>query len=170
MAKESLQDKFQITVPYNPNDDSSADGSEWIWPATKILRTRPLKGSYSDGLISDFSLGPKNSQPTPQKDPVPAVSKAAASSNPPNWTDELEWVIRENGGAPLVTASDSDVTNKMMDAKSLLHGFTLHDLGNTDDQYTGEGVDLFYGDAEGKDDANNKYTGFVERNNYLDRN
>jgi hypothetical protein len=166
MAKQSLQDKFQITVPYNPNDDPEAQ--DLVWPPNKAMRTRPVSGSYSDGLISDFSLGPKQQQRV-QKNQTPEVSTIAASSGIANWTDQRECVMKEHGGMGLVTASDSDVHNQMMRAHSLKNGFVLYEMANTDDQYTGEGVDHFYGDAEGEDDAGNKYTGFVERNNYLDR-
>jgi hypothetical protein len=167
MAKQSLQDKFQITVPFNPNDDD--ENRDWVWPTNKTLKPRAIHGGYADGNISEFALGPKGSQHEPMKDPLPYVNMAVAGNDGPTWTDMQEWVWSEHGGAPLVTASDSDVTNSVMQPKHLRDGFTLHDMGNTDDQYTGEGVDQFYGDATGEDDAGNRYSGFVERNNYLDR-
>ncbi len=52
----------------------------------------------------------------------------------------------------------TDVTNHLT-PNALDRGFTKHDMKGTDDQYTGEHTDLFYGDAGG----------FVERNNYMDR-
>jgi hypothetical protein len=172
MAKESLQDKFQVTVPYNPNDDSSSEGDKWVWAQHGTIRPRPLKGGYSDGLISDFSLGPKKGDAIPMKNPggdFERANQATARSDPQAVTDIQEWVIKENGGMDLKLSSQSDVTNSVVKEQHMIDGFTLHELGNADDQYTGEGQDHFYGDAEGQDDAGNKYAGFVERNNYLDR-
>jgi hypothetical protein len=173
MAKESLQDKFQLTVPYNPNDDSSSEGDGWVWAQHEAIRPRPMQGGYSDGLISEFSLGPKKGDAEPI--PVPGgdfevLNQASARNNPPNVSDLQEWVVKEHRGLDLTLMSESDITNSVVATRSLINGFTLHDMGNTDDQYSGEGMDHFYGDAQGEDDGKNKYTGFVERNNYLDRN
>jgi hypothetical protein len=55
-------------------------------------------------------------------------------------------------------AGSTDVSN-MSKIEALRKGFTKAEMKGTDDQYTGEHCDLFYGDAGG----------FVERNNYLDR-
>ena len=49
--------------------------------------------------------------------------------------------------------------------KAYQTGFIRREMKATDDQYNGEHVDLFYGEA--KDELGN--VGFVERNNYLDR-
>lgn len=49
--------------------------------------------------------------------------------------------------------------------EAFAEGFTRKQMNGSDDMYTGEHVDHFYGEAmdeEGK-------TGFTERNNYLDR-
>ncbi len=59
---------------------------------------------------------------------------------------------------PLVLAGTSDVSCDT-NPESLARGFTHRAMGGTDDQYTDEHVDYFYGDVGG----------FVERNNYLDR-
>jgi hypothetical protein len=48
-------------------------------------------------------------------------------------------------------------------------GFTRKEMRGADDVYTGEHIDHFYGEAVGKDDTEQTYEGFVERNNYLDR-
>jgi len=64
------------------------------------------------------------------------------------------------GAMPFDFAGSTDVTDQITaKALSLAQGFTKHDMKGTDDQYTGEHTDLFYGDAGG----------FVERNNYMDR-
>jgi hypothetical protein len=59
---------------------------------------------------------------------------------------------------PLVMAGATDVTNHT-NKGAFVKGFTKAEMKGTDDQYTGEHTDLFYGDAGG----------FVERNNYMDR-
>ena len=59
---------------------------------------------------------------------------------------------------------DTDVTADVEPA-SLEKGYRRRQLNATDDQYGGEHIDLFYGEAvDEKGEA-----GFVERNNYLDR-
>jgi hypothetical protein len=59
---------------------------------------------------------------------------------------------------PLSLAGSSDVSCDT-NVTSLRDGYTRRDMGNCDDQYTGEHVDSFYGDSGG----------FAERSNYLDR-
>jgi len=64
----------------------------------------------------------------------------------------------EQNTMPLSVAGESDVS-KDANPGAFDKGFTKRDMKGTDDQYTGEHVDQFYGDAGG----------FVERNNYMDR-
>lgn len=71
----------------------------------------------------------------------------------------IEEPVIEDNGMKLVLAGSTDVTDNVNMA-DLRRGFDNHDMRGTDDLYTGEHADLFYGDAGG----------FVERNNYLDRN
>jgi len=59
---------------------------------------------------------------------------------------------------------DTDVTNNVT-PMSLKNGFEYDPMAPTDDQYTGEHIEMFYGTAWGDDGRE----GFVERNNYLDR-
>jgi hypothetical protein len=59
---------------------------------------------------------------------------------------------------PLTLAGVADVSGDT-NPEALRNGFTRRDLGNCEDQFTGEHIDLFYGDSGG----------FAERNNYLDR-
>ena len=58
---------------------------------------------------------------------------------------------------PLSMSGATDVTPTT--GKHFSEGFTRLNMKGTDDAYTGEHVDHFYGDAGG----------FCERNNYLDR-
>lgn len=59
---------------------------------------------------------------------------------------------------------DTDVSGNV-EPSSMKNGFRRLGLNGADDQYTGEHVDLFYGEAV--DESGN--AGFAERNNYLDR-
>jgi len=59
---------------------------------------------------------------------------------------------------PFSMAGESDVSADT-NPTSFAEGFKKREMKGTDDQYTGEHCDQFYGDAGG----------FVERNNYLDR-
>ena len=65
----------------------------------------------------------------------------------------------EQNSMPLSLSGRSDVSAHMASRKALEDGFSKLPMKGCDDQYTGEHVDHFYGDAGG----------FVERNNYLDR-
>ena len=77
-------------------------------------------------------------------------------------------VVEENGGMTLSLAGRTDRTNNAR-PEDLKRGWDSHLMRPDDDQYTGEHVDLFYGEVHGQDDGGDTYTGFVERNNYLDR-
>lgn len=55
-------------------------------------------------------------------------------------------------------AGATDVTD-CVNVPDINRGFVKGKMSPTDEEYTGEHVDLFYGDSGG----------FVERNNYLDR-
>lgn len=73
----------------------------------------------------------------------------------------MELTNQENSqqeNMPLSMAGAADVSHDTT-PQAMLNGFTRREMKGTDDQYTGEHVDLFYGDAGG----------FAERNNYLDR-
>jgi hypothetical protein len=65
---------------------------------------------------------------------------------------------------PYVAAGSTDVSNSVNGAM-LKKGYQRQNMLGTDDLYTNEHVEEFYGEAtvDGK-------TGYLERNNYLDRN
>lgn len=74
---------------------------------------------------------------------------------PPGMSQSAQHT--EISNQPLVMSGESDVT--VTKPANWNKGFTNLEMKGTDDCYTGEHVDLFYGDSGG----------FVERNNYLDR-
>ena len=100
--------------------------------------------------------------PVSDEDPGPWV--APSHKHYPNLPVEClpptaiyEPVVAQHG-MKLVTAGATDVTDEV-NPWVFKQGFNRHKMGPTDDMYTGEHADHFYSDAGG----------FVERNNYLDR-
>jgi len=79
------------------------------------------------------------------------------NSMPPGM-DITRQFNTEQHQQPLALSGSTDVS-KDTNPSALEHGFTKRTMKGCDDQYTGEHMDHFYGDAGG----------FVERNNYLDR-
>lgn len=63
-----------------------------------------------------------------------------------------------------VAAGETDVSNSVNGAM-LKKGYQRQEMSGTDDLYTNEHVEEFYGEATVDGE-----TGFLERNNYLDRN
>jgi hypothetical protein len=120
----SLQEKFQITVPYKGEEDDNH--------FVDLKSQRVLYQSEPE----NFRIGQNR------------VYDA---------TSPREKFVQGFGG-------DTDVSNGC-DAKSLDRGYHRMDMGGTDDQYTGEHMDLFYGEVVDEKGQ----SGFVERNNYLDR-
>jgi hypothetical protein len=76
---------------------------------------------------------------------------------PPGMDIGSQWRSEQNQ-QPLSMAGVTDVS-KDTTTRALVEGYTKRKMRGTDDAYTGEHVDHFYGDAGG----------FAERNNYLDR-
>ena len=77
---------------------------------------------------------------------------------PPPGMDISNQQFTEQHQMPLVVSGENDVSKDVTPA-AFRQGFTRREMKGCDDLYTGEHVDLFYGDSGG----------FCERNNYLDR-
>ena len=127
----SLQEKFQITVP-----DRSENGEAW---------TTFESARQSQECVGDYA--PKHSGD---------VDGRKFNEMPPGM--DIDQLTSEINNMPLSMAGESDVS-RVGSAANFEQGFSKRAMKGTDDQYTGEHVDHFYGDAGG----------FVERNNYLDR-
>jgi len=162
MAKNSLQDKFQTSYPYKEEDD---EGMTWEWPKQDAIKARQVSGGYAANSFAHEWQEPAFVNTNRQ---IPYVNRKAAENGATVWTDMQEVTMHMNGGMPLTTMSETDVTN-VIHKNELLNGFCYHDMDSVDDEYTGANQDHFYGVVEGPDDGGNKVEGFVERNNYLDR-
>lgn len=131
----SLAEKFQITVPYSEKKDAGGQ-----WQDQKSVRVTNGIPDQADG----FNNLPKTN--ITRQDGIVESSQVLND-------------FRQGFGGNL------DQTDGLDNPKVFQDGFTRRNMKATDDQYSGEHVDLFYGEAV--DEKGN--VGFVERNNYLDR-
>jgi FtsP/CotA-like multicopper oxidase with cupredoxin domain len=126
-----LQEKFQVIVPVKEEGEDP-----WVSQASQ----RDLRGMEAWSNAT-------STQEDYRKFNLP----------PPGM--EIENQFRsQRDNMPLSMEGETDVS-KDANAQSLARGFKKQEMRPSDDCYTGEHVDHFYGDAGG----------FVERNNYLDR-
>jgi len=124
-----LQEKFQVTVP--AKNDEAPDA--WVFPAPTRNKTRRGPSAINEVDGEKFNFLPPGMELDNQ-------------------------THTEINNMPLSMAGASDVSADT-NSQSFAEGFTRRRMKGSDDQYTGEHVDHFYGDAGG----------FAERNNYLDR-
>lgn len=126
-----LQEKFQTIVPGRVEQGES-------WVSFESQRdTRGLKG-----------FSPKNA--------VDVDLSTALADTPPGMEMSNQRSSQQDN-MPLSMAGATDVSD--CTTTGFANGFKKLEMKGTDDCYTGEHVDHFYGDAGG----------FAERNNYLDR-
>ena len=149
-----VQEKFQVNYPYQVNDDPAEEGESWITDTqARAKKNTPgregLPGGDSNSRFSNLN--------------------SMYNSLPPGMDiedQELADIRRMGvsiaGNNPMGEAT-GDVTRDVT-ARSLVTGFDRKKLLSTDDEYTREHNDAFYEDITVGDD-----TGFVERNNMLDR-
>jgi hypothetical protein len=126
-----LQEKFQITVP-------AKEEAEEPWVSFESSRDLHNVPEWCSVAIND-------------------VDGSKFNQLPPGM-DISNQMRKQITGMPMTMAGETDVS-KDVNPGAFAKGFTKREMKGTDDQYTGEHVDHFYGDAGG----------FVERNNYLDR-
>jgi hypothetical protein len=130
-AMHPLQEKFQILTP-----GKIEEGESW----TSFESTRDLRG------MKDWCA-----------ENAASVDNRKFNFMPPGMElHNQQFSQQEQMGLQAAGATD---VSKDTNSTSISEGFTRRKMSGTDDQYTGEHVDLFYGDAGG----------FAERNNYLDR-
>lgn len=142
---DHLQEKFQITLPPKKTEDDN--GENWASPYS--ARTTGEAGyMHRNNMMTDGlqPYGPKFNQ------------------LPPGMEIDNQMRTRVASNMPLSAAGESDVS-KDANPQAYIKGYTRREMQATDDQYTGEHVDHFYGEAVDE----NGLVGFAERNNYLDR-
>lgn len=135
-----LQEKFQICVP-----TKEEAGEGWVFPGVDNRQSASQRYFGPMDANNSYTL------------PVDEVNELKFNQLPPGMEINNQKRVQIQN-MPLVLAGESDVS-KDTNAQALADGFTKRKMKGCDDQYTGEHVDHFYGDAGG----------FVERNNYLDR-
>jgi hypothetical protein len=126
-----LQEKFQITVPAKEEA-----GEGWV-PFESARQSQEKVGDWNNCSADEVDFRRFNEMP-----PGMDITQKRSEVN----------------NMPFSMAGETDVS-KDTNEGAFYRGFTKRQMKGTDDQYTGEHVDHFYGDAGG----------FVERNNYLDR-
>lgn len=144
MPKGLLQEKFQVTSEEGPKDSNS-------WKSFDSVRTnsRPVETETYTGLY------------TTVRDPK--------MNHLPPGMDITNQDLTFQPEMPLSMAGQTDESNAVT-VKNVRKGWIKRDFSPVEDMYTNEHVEEFYGEATGKDDGGDKVTGFLERNNYLDRN
>ena len=135
----SLQEKFQITAPPEKPDDNS-------WASFGSQRVVGQSGFLHEcNTGATGPLGPKFNMMPPGM----------------NIDNQLRSSIYRQ---PFSMAGMTDVSQDT-NPQAFAEGYKRREMKGTDDQYTGEHMDHFYGEVI--DELGN--AGFAERNNYLDR-
>ncbi|MBA0086150.1 MAG: hypothetical protein HRJ53_14275 [Acidobacteria bacterium Pan2503] len=157
------QEKLQVSIPVYDDEN----GEQWVFPSERYESdidptAGDHKGVYHKWLNRNTAFGEVD-----QAMPLPGDRLARLNIIPPT---EIREPCHEESGFPLSRrAGESDVSGYIARAEALRDGFTHCPMVATDDQYTGQHADLFYGTPIGKNDAGDVYESFAERNNYLDR-
>jgi len=140
-----LAEKFQITVPYSEKGHALEDKDEGKWVSFESARYVDDNPQPNHG--NKFNI-------IPDADIFRSLQENGKDTRSNNFKQGY-------GGNTDVSAPPV-----FKDMEKTAHlGFARLDMKATDDQYSGEHVDLFYGEAV--DEFGN--VGFAERNNYLDR-
>lgn len=139
-----VQEKFEARVEENANDDAQNG-----WASDKSVRTKKGVPGREGRAGGDWDSK--------------TMDNAVHYQSLPPGTDITDAEISDVRKQRLITAGTDDVTDNPSggDFKS---GFVKLRLQPTDDMYTREHNDAFYDDV-----TVDGVTGYVERNNYLDR-
>jgi hypothetical protein len=134
----SLKEKFQITLP------GKETGNE-PWATLESAQTKKNETNECNRTSDEEIVGKFNEMPAGMD-----ITNQFGGQN-------------EKMGYSL--SGDTTDVSSFSPEKAFKKGFFRKEMKGTDDQYTGEHIDLFYGEAYGDDGE----VGFLERNNYLDR-
>lgn len=135
----SLQEKFQITLP--PTSDDTPGWTDF----------NSVRRVGAPGMLHVNNRGAED---------APMVK----FNMPPPGMDISNQLRARINNMPLVVSGQNDVSGDV-NPEAFAKGFTRRAMNGADDQYSGEHVDHFYGEAV--DEKGN--VGFCERNNMLDR-
>lgn len=138
---DSLQEKFQMTVPPKPEPDH-----EW--------KTFQSARHVGDAGKVDLQVNNRTADEN-------VVRKT--NFTPPGMEIDNQRRARIRN-MPLSMAGQTDASADT-NPQSFAEGYRREAMGATDDLYTGEHIDHFYGEVVDEDGKE----GFCERNNYLDR-
>jgi hypothetical protein len=138
-----FQEKSQISGPVVHNDEVPDKWAPW-----SNSRVAPVLGAARKSQENVPSFLAKDSAD---------FDTSKFNGMPPGMELDNQWAA-DIESMPLVTAGETDVS-KDTNPESFREGFKRIDMKGTDDLYTGEHTDLWYGDTGG----------FIERNNMLDR-
>lgn len=148
MPKGLLQEKFQVTAERPKREDR-----EWTsFESQRVTHAIPERSIDTSDAKKRNTLGGIDARiDTPMSNQMPPGMGMRNQNPVPGHR------------MPYSAAGESDVSD--MVSRSMAKGYTRIPMRGTDDLYTNEHVEEFYGEAtvDGK-------TGFLERNNYLDRN
>jgi len=143
--KGLLQEKFQVTAE-RPEKSSN----EWASFESTRMASRPPESVNYEGFhgpsIRDYKM-----------------------NEMPCGHDITQQQLSRQPQMPLSMAGQTDESNAV-NVANVRKGWIKRDFSPVEDMYTNEHVEEFYGEATGNDDGGDKITGFLERNNYLDRN
>jgi hypothetical protein len=139
-----MQEKFQINLPSNGNDNASSG-----WVSDKSARVKKNIPGREGRAGGDFESKRMNN--------------ATFFNSLPPGSNIIDQEMADIRKMELVMSGESDVS---MDYNmgAVKKGYTKRQMSPTDDMYTNEHNDAFYGECivDGE-------TGFLERNNMLDR-
>ena len=145
MPKGLLQEKFQVTA-----ERPTKASNEWASFESTRHASRPPETEYYAGHLG------------------PSIRDSKLNYLPPGM-DITNQVLTEQNSMDLTMAGQTDESNAV-NVANVRKGWIKRDFSPVEDMYTNEHVEEFYGEATGNDDGGDKVTGFLERNNYLDRN
>ena len=139
-----MQEKFQVQVPPNANDNSH---SGWVSDkSARVKKNTPGREGRSGG------------DPESKK-----MNNALFLNSTPPGMDLEDQELTDQRRMKLVMSGESDVSADY-NSGAVREGYTKRKMLPTDDMYTNEHNDAFYGECTVDGE-----TGFLERNNMLDR-
>ena len=121
----SLAEKFQITTPYK----EEANGEDGNW--TSFDSARKVDDNPKPNIENKFNMLPKTEIFSP-------LNMAGGNSS------RSDAFVQGFGGNTDVSGEGGKGIN---DQKTFAQGYCRREMKATDDQYSGEHIDLFYGEA-----------------------